>query len=113
MSPGPDADEGPNLHLGLLVQQGRTSEAVMIRRCPQCSAQLKAETLRCACGFVYPEARDLLSDPDSPRCGVCRQPMELMAQACPSCGADGYPALRARRGKKTLGAPQDAAEPSA
>jgi hypothetical protein len=29
----------------------------------------------------------------------------LMAQVCAACGADGYPALRGRRGKKSLGAP--------
>ena len=80
----------------------------MIRRCPQCHAELAAGVLRCACGYVFPEAGDLLSDPDQPHCGVCHKPMELMAVVCPGCGADGYPALRARRGRKTLGAPPNA-----
>jgi hypothetical protein len=61
----------------------------MIRRCPQCQKELAAGVLRCTCGYVYPEARDILSDPDQPHCGVCGKPMELMALSCPSCGADG------------------------
>ncbi|HXV86293.1 MAG TPA: zinc ribbon domain-containing protein [Gemmatimonadales bacterium] len=79
----------------------------MTRRCPSCNVDLAANVLRCACGYVFPEARDLLSDPDQPHCGTCHHPMPLMDLVCPSCGADGYPALRARRGKKTLGAPPD------
>lgn len=35
--------------------------------------------------------------------------MELMAQRCPSCGAEGFPALRGRRGKKSLGSPENGA----
>ncbi|OGU03590.1 MAG: hypothetical protein A2W29_01790 [Gemmatimonadetes bacterium RBG_16_66_8] len=84
----------------------------MTRRCPQCKGELTASALRCTCGYGFPEARDLLSDPDQPHCGVCSAAMELMAVTCPSCGADGYPALRARRGKKTLGAPPDAFDTS-
>lgn len=45
------------------------------------------------------------SDPDKPSCNVCGAAIALMAQQCPNCGADGYPALRGRRGKKSLGAP--------
>jgi predicted RNA-binding Zn-ribbon protein involved in translation (DUF1610 family) len=86
----------------------RKKAGCVIRRCPQCRAELAAAALRCACGYVFPEARDALSDPDQPHCAVCGKEMELMAVTCPSCGADGYPALRARRGKKTLGAPPDA-----
>ncbi|HWP36567.1 MAG TPA: zinc ribbon domain-containing protein [Gemmatimonadales bacterium] len=79
----------------------------MNRQCPQCGTSLAASVLRCGCGYVFPEARDVLSDPDHPRCAACGKAMELMALTCPSCGATGYPALRARRGKKTLGAPPD------
>lgn len=79
----------------------------MTRRCPSCGAELAAMAVRCACGHEFPEARDALTDPERPRCGVCAAPMELMAVRCPSCGADGYPALRARRGRKTQGAPPD------
>jgi hypothetical protein len=75
------------------------------RQCPQCRTSLAATVLRCGCGYVFPEARDVLSDPDQPHCGSCGNRMDLMGLTCPSCGATGYPALRARRGKKTLGAP--------
>ena len=51
-------------------------------------------------GFVFPESRDLRSDPDDPQCGVCGTPMALMAERCPSCSAADYPALRPRQGKK-------------
>ncbi len=54
----------------------------------------------CKYGFVFPESRDLRSDPDDPQCGVCDTPMALMVERCPSCGAVGYPALRPRQGKK-------------
>lgn len=79
----------------------------MTRHCPSCGAELAALAVRCACGAELPEARDALSTPDAPRCGMCGQAMALMDVRCSSCGADGYPALRARRGKKTLGAPPD------
>ena len=74
-----------------------------MRRCPKCGRELPALAIRCQCGAELPEARDVRSDPDRPACGVCGQPMELMALRCPSCGAEGYPALRPRRGKKSLG----------
>jgi predicted amidophosphoribosyltransferase len=61
--------------------------------------------LRCGCGYEFPEARDALSDPEAPRCAVCREEIDLFAAQCPKCGAEGYPALRARRGRKTKGAP--------
>jgi tRNA(Ile2) C34 agmatinyltransferase TiaS len=77
----------------------------MTRRCPECGRELPSLGVRCACGHALPEARDLRSDPDRPRCGVCGAEMALQALRCPSCGADGYPALRARRGKRSLGAP--------
>ena len=76
----------------------------MTRRCPHCGAELDSLQVRCkACGKDLPEARDLRSDPDAPRCAVCSTPMPLQDVKCPRCGADGYPALRARRGKKSLG----------
>lgn len=77
-----------------------------MRQCPKCGAPLEPLALRCACGHELPEARDIRSDPDAPRCGACGAAMELMALTCPRCGAGGYPALRARRGKKSLGAPE-------
>jgi hypothetical protein len=73
------------------------------RRCPKCGTELSALAVRCGCGHELPEARDARSDPDRPRCGACAAEMELMAVRCPACGADGYPALRARRGKKSQG----------
>ncbi|MGH7546199.1 MAG: hypothetical protein ACREKI_08465 [Gemmatimonadota bacterium] len=77
----------------------------MDRTCPNCRKRLDSLALRCACGYVWPEARDIRSDPERPRCGVCRGEMELMTERCPACGAEGYPALRPRRGKKSLGSP--------
>lgn len=79
---------------------------MVTRSCPRCGTVLDALAVRCSCGFELPEARDLRSDPDRPRCAVCAADMELMAVRCPKCGADGYPALRARRGKKSLGSPE-------
>jgi hypothetical protein len=73
------------------------------RRCPKCGTELSALAVRCACGHELPEARDVRSDPDQPHCGVCGGAMDLMAVSCPACGADGYPALRPRRGKKSQG----------
>jgi predicted amidophosphoribosyltransferase len=75
------------------------------RRCPQCGRELSSLSVRCACGFELPESRDLRSDPDRPSCGVCAAAISLTDQRCPACGADGYPARRARRGKRSLGAP--------
>jgi predicted RNA-binding Zn-ribbon protein involved in translation (DUF1610 family) len=77
------------------------------RRCPKCGATLAALALRCACGAELPEARDVRSDPARPACNVCGAAIELMALTCPSCGADGYPALRPRKGKKSLGSEPD------
>lgn len=77
----------------------------MSRRCPQCGRELSSLAVRCSCGFELPEARDLRSDPDEPRCGLCGTAIALSVQRCPSCGAEGYPARRARRGKRSLGAP--------
>jgi predicted amidophosphoribosyltransferase len=45
------------------------------------------------------------SDPERPQCALCDATMDLMQERCPACGAEGYPALRGRRGKKSLGAP--------
>ena len=72
----------------------------MSRFCPQCNAKLPSLAVRCECGHALPESRDVRSDPDEPRCGLCNAPMEIMAQRCPSCGAIGYPGLRPRQGKK-------------
>lgn len=77
----------------------------MTRHCPKCGRELAALAVRCECGHELPEARDLRSDPDTPSCNVCGAAIALMALQCPACGADGYPALRGRRGKKSLGAP--------
>jgi predicted amidophosphoribosyltransferase len=77
----------------------------MTRSCPSCGATLDALAVRCGCGNVLPEGRDLLSDPEHPACGVCHQTMPLMQERCSACGADGYPAMRARRGKRTQGPP--------
>ena len=77
----------------------------MNRHCPACGAALESFAVRCACGAALPEARDLRSDPDHPLCGLCGTAMPLMGERCPSCGARGYPALRARRSPKSLGAP--------
>jgi hypothetical protein len=80
----------------------------MVRHCPSCGAELDALAVRCRCGVSLPEAKDLRSDPDRPACGVCGTGMALMTEQCPSCGARGYPALRARRSGRSLGAPGDA-----
>ena len=72
----------------------------MSRSCPKCRATILPLAAGCRCGFVFPESRDLRSDPDHPQCGVCDTPMALMVERCPSCGAAGYPALRPRQGKK-------------
>jgi len=70
------------------------------RICPECNALLEPLAVRCGCGYVLPESRDLRSDPEEPRCGVCGEAMALMVHRCPSCGAHGYPAMRPRQGKK-------------
>ncbi len=72
----------------------------MSRSCPKCRAPIPPLAAGCRCGFVFPESRDLRSDPDDPQCGVCGTPMALMVEHCPSCSAVGYPALRPRQGKK-------------
>jgi hypothetical protein len=77
----------------------------MDRRCAACGSPLEAFAVRCACGAVTPEAQDALSDPEHPHCALCQAPMTLLDEACPACGARGFPALRARRGKKSLGPP--------
>jgi hypothetical protein len=77
----------------------------MDRRCAACASPLEAFAVRCRCGAETPEAQDALSNPERPRCALCEAAMELMAEACPACGARGFPALRARRGKKSLGPP--------
>ena len=77
----------------------------MDRRCPVCGAALEAFAVRCPCGAETPESHDVLSDPDHPHCALCGATIALMAEACPGCGARGFPALRARRGKKSLGPP--------
>ena len=81
----------------------------MDRRCAACGSALEAFAVRCSCGTATPEARDALSDPSRPRCAVCQGSMALMDEACPACGARGFPALRARRGKKSLGPPSRSA----
>ncbi|MCH7476100.1 MAG: hypothetical protein IH876_09435 [Gemmatimonadetes bacterium] len=80
----------------------------MSRICPECNKPLAALAVRCSCGHTLPESRDLRSDPDEPRCGLCGGPMGLMDQQCPSCQAFGYPALRPRQGKKCKLAGDDA-----
>lgn len=81
----------------------------MKRTCPKCGVEVAALTLRCRCGYEWPEARDIRSDPDRPRCGVCGASIGLMTEICPQCEAEGYPALRPRRGKKSLGPPDSPA----
>ena len=77
----------------------------MRRQCPACGAVLNPLASRCACGLELPESTDRRSDPDRPRCGVCGAPIPLQAEHCPACGAAGYPALRARRGRRSQGPP--------
>jgi hypothetical protein len=81
----------------------------MDRRCAACGATLEAFAVRCGCGVGTPEGQDALSHPEDPRCALCGASMALMAEACPACGARGFPALRARRGKKSLGPPAQGA----
>jgi predicted amidophosphoribosyltransferase len=81
----------------------------MVRHCPACGAALESFAVRCQCGAALPEAKDLRSDPDHPACGVCGTAMPLMSESCPTCGVRGYPALRARRSNRSLGAPEDSA----
>lgn len=77
----------------------------MDRRCAACGSPLEAYAVRCRCGAETPEAQDALSHPESPRCALCGETIALMDEACPACGARGFPALRPRRGKKSLGPP--------
>ncbi len=81
----------------------------MTRHCPSCGTELAASVVRCKCGAVLPEAKDLRSDPDSPACSVCGVGMPLMAETCPACGVRGYPALRPRRSSRSLGPPDEPA----
>lgn len=75
----------------------------MTRQCPSCHKELPAFTVRCSCGAELAEVRDRRSIPDQPSCNVCGAGLALMTETCPACGADGYPALRSRKGKKSLG----------
>lgn len=79
----------------------------MDRRCVACGSSLTAFAVRCGCGATLPEAQDALSDPESPRCALCGAALALMEETCGACGARGFPALRARRGKKSLGPPAE------
>jgi hypothetical protein len=79
----------------------------MTRKCPACGAQLEPLGVRCTCGHEMPEAQGVRCvDPDSPVCGVCSKEIQLMDQRCPHCGAEGYPAMRPRRGKRSRGMPE-------
>jgi len=73
------------------------------RQCPSCGQQLPAFSVRCRCGVELRETRDRRSIPDRPSCHLCGTELALMTESCPSCGADGYPALRSRKGKHALG----------
>ena len=84
----------------------------MGRVCPACGKKLQAVAIRCECGQELPEARDVLSDPDDPRCSICGAGVALMAEVCPSCGAKGYPALRPRQSKKSLGMGEELKKPA-
>jgi len=78
----------------------------MKRKCPECGAELEPLAVRCTCGHEVPEAKGVrCADPDSPVCGICGKAIQLMDQRCPHCGAEGYPALRPRKGKTSKGAP--------
>lgn len=81
----------------------------MDRQSAACGSSLEAFAVRCRCGAETPEAQDALSDPESPHCALFRAAVALMAEACPACGARGFPALRARRGKKSQGPPPPSA----
>lgn len=83
----------------------------MARACPQCGKELDAVAIRCSCGTELPEARDVLSDPDSPECSICHKGIDLNAEKCPHCGSRGYPALRPRQSKKSLGVGEDLIKP--
>jgi hypothetical protein len=77
------------------------------RTCPGCGNQLEPLAVRCDCGFEMPEASGVrCADPGSPVCGLCSKEIQLMDQRCPHCGAEGYPAMRPRRGKTSKGAPE-------
>jgi hypothetical protein len=77
----------------------------MDRCCAACGSSLEAFAVQCSCGVATPEATDAHSDPVCPPCALCGTAIALMDEACPACGAKGFPALRARRGKKSLGPP--------
>lgn len=79
----------------------------MDRKCPECGAHLEPLSVRCTCGHEMPEAQGVrCGNPDTPVCGVCAKEIKLMDQQCPHCGAEGYPAMRPRRGKRSRGAPE-------
>jgi hypothetical protein len=80
----------------------------MDRRCTACGEPLAAYATRCRCGAETPERRDALSVPERPQCALCGQPIDLMQETCPSCGARGFPALRGRRGRGSKGPPPEA-----
>jgi len=78
----------------------------MNRTCPECGNPLEPLAVRCECGHEMPEAVGVrCANPDSPVCGICSKEIQLMDQRCPHCGAEGYPALRPRKGKTSKGAP--------
>jgi hypothetical protein len=83
----------------------------MARACPSCGKELESVAIRCECGTELPEAKDVLSDPDAPTCSICHGDMPLNDEACPKCGARGYPALRPRQSKKSKGVGEDLVKP--
>ena len=77
----------------------------MNRMCPECGIKLEPSAVRCRCGYEMPEANGVrCADPDAPVCGICSKEIKLMDQRCPHCGAEGYPAMRPRKGRRSKGA---------
>lgn len=77
---------------------------VSSKTCTECGAELPREDQTCAkCGtaFSYEPAEAAVG------CAVCEAVIDAYVETCPACGETGYPALRPRRGKRWLGAPDD------
>jgi hypothetical protein len=76
--------------------------------CSICGAYVKVDAMACrACGAP---ADDRATSGERSECGPCGGVLWSLAEKCVHCDARGYPALRARLGDKSLGAPEEEVE---
>lgn len=72
--------------------------------CSICGGRLDVDAMTChACGAP---ADDRAASGEASQCTLCGGVLWSLAEACVHCEGRGYPALRARLGDKSLGAPE-------